>query len=331
MADTSAGLEDTLILRRVSNIQKLRTTGELYYQEKQDLHSEGVPTGESLSTREDSLFNIMLNLTPHWDHDANRWSFYGTIQDLQNLQNRIGLVGKDGRRIEITEHSLKNRYDPFFTHKTLWTTEFLKGKARTLSKESPIEEFYMRTYKGRSDVKQDNLVQSKFVLDRSKLEIVSPQIIKEKKSREIDKILEGTQKLAKMSHERMKRIAAIIDPPGYNENYPDPDALKTLLYDSCINSEESNTSRFGTKTYQDRFLELAAMDNATIDVVSKIHSAIKKGIIKPRTTGYLFKGETIETLDGNKIKSDSALEQYYLSDKNLKAFEKLEDVLEATE
>jgi hypothetical protein len=311
---------EVIILKRKGNLGQLKTNGDIYNQQNIDPNSEGQFSGETLS-KDEPLLGVMMNLTPFWKGD--RWAFDGQVSDLKRIAKSLGLTDSTGDIITVDETSLVNRFDPFFSHMFLWTSTKMVGSSKTLTNDSAIEEFYMRVYRDRSNVKQSNKVQSKFDTEGSKLEIISPKIEKETKAKNISKKVKLTTIFGGMSHERKKKIAAILDPPGYSDNYNDPEALDTLIYSYCIDGNEKMP---GTKRlYSDMFLMFSDMDNTQLDVYTAVYSAIRKNLIRRSKTGYTLKAVPIS---GDSIITDELLINFYMHNDNLEKFDELLELLE---
>ena len=312
-------MEDTLFLKRESKLSKFKTSEDVYYQEKQDFDSEG--SAYDTFNKNQGLIGVLTNLTPHWDKDKNEWSFEGNFADLTSICNRLRLSDdKTGLPVKVSEDSIHNRLDPFFNHKYLWTTTFMEDNSKVLSKsEGPLIEFYMRVLKAREDIKQPGSeeLQSSFETDKTNFVLTSPiQEIREKKV-VADELKESWKLFLALekNFDKLKRIVAIMDPPGFNDSYNDQTALQTLVTTSIIENDEMD-NRYGMSPRK-YFVKLCKLDNAELDIYSIVFAAKRYGIIRVKRTGATLNGEQIG--DG-LIKSDKDLINFYLQDRNAKAY-----------
>jgi len=319
--------EDLIILKRKQNLGQLFKPTPYMYQQSIDYGSEGAeienPDGtiDEFDPKRDNLLGTTSNLTPHWDKENRRWAFEGSIIDLQNIQKELKLRDKNDKLIVIDEDSFTNRLDPFFNHKHLWTSVVMRDGKIPLTNKTKLEEFYQRVYKGRDDIEQNGKDQSTFETDRSNLELISPKAIKEKSSKDIDMALKANMYLAEMNFDKQKRIAAILDPPGYNEKHNDPEAIKIMLYDSCVINSEQEIDQ---KTIQKRFVELAEMNNSDLEVLFIVFQAKNTGKIRRLNGVYHFDGEALGEGD-DKVKTMDHLIKYFLKGKNFDTYKKVED------
>lgn len=312
-------MEETLFLKRESKLSKFKISDDIYYQEEKNFESEGEPI--DTFNKNQGLIGVLTNLTPHWDKDKNEWAFDGTFADLKHICDRLRLSDeKTGLPIQVTEYSVHNRLDPFFNHKTLWTSTFMEDNSKVLSKnEGPLEEFYMRVLKARDDIRQpgSEKPQSTFETDKTNFVLTSPiQEVREKKViadelKEAWKLFIALEK----NFDKLKRIVAIMDPPGFNDSYNDQTALHTLVTTSIIENDETD-NRYGISPRK-YFVKLCKLDNAELDIYSIVFAAKRFGIIRVKRTGATLNGELI---GGGQIKSEKDLINYYLNDKNAKEY-----------
>lgn len=321
-------MQDTLFLKRESKLSKFKTSDDIYYQEKRNYEEEG----EKLETfnKNQGLIGVLTNLTPHWDSNKNQWSFAGSVADLQSICNRLRLSDeKTGLPIKVDEFSLHNRLDPFFNHKYLWTSTFMEDNSKVLTVEAgPLEEFYMRTLIAREDIKQPGSeeLQSSFETDKTNLVLTSPiQEVRAKKE-VADEVLEAFKLYGALekNFDKLKRIVAIMDPPGFNDSYNDQTALQTLVVDSILTNDETD-NRYGISPRK-YFIKLCKLDNAELDIYFTVSAAKNFGIIRVKRTGATVNGEPIGE---GQIKSEKDLINFYLNDKNSKAYLDLVDMVEA--
>lgn len=321
-------MEKTIILKKKGNLKKYKSTG-IHLIDKKEYEKAQTPSeleGEFYQDISDDqpLMGTVKNLTPHYNSHRNEWSFEGEFQDLKRIAEGLRLTDEEGQIITVDETSLKNRYDKFFNHKTLWTSTFMEEGSIALSDSDFLQEFYMRTYLGREDIPRTGKKMSTFMTAGSGFEIIVPTEIQNKKSKKIDKEMEAVMLLKEMTYDKQKRVAAVINPVGFKMNHNDPDALRTLLYNSCVQNDEQMHNKWG-KTYQDVFLEIGSLPNDRLEIYWKVFQLKNHNIIKVSGThGATFRGEPI----GNgKITTDRMLINYYLDPENYEDFKKVEQEL----
>jgi len=320
-------MENTLFLRRESKLSQFKTSDSMYYQEKIDYESDG----EAFETfdKKQGMIGVLTNLTPHWDHTKNQWSFYGSFADLKRICDKLRLSNKKtGKTVEVNESSIYNKLDDFFNHEYLWTSTFMQDNSKILSTDGgPLEEFYMRVLKGRDDIKQpgSEKIQSSFDTDKNNFILTSPGQETREKKVVADELKEAWKEFLKLekNFDKLKRIVAIMDPPGFNDSYNDQTALQTLVTTSIIENDEMD-GRYGMSPRK-YFTYLAKLDNAELDIYSIVFSAKNFGMIRVKRTGATLNGEPIG--DG-LIKTDKDLINFYLQDKNAKAYLELVALVE---
>jgi hypothetical protein len=317
---------DTLIVRRKSDLSKLKTSDEIYYQEHKDYTNEGEPI-DVFSKTSQSVIGTMSNLTPHWDNDKKEWSFFGGYQALHEIAKKLQLRDKNNELLLPNEYSLKNPHDPFFAHKTLWQTTFIEEGSKYLTDQDPLEEFYMRVLRGREDIEQPDREekQSSFLTDGSKLEIVSPRTELISKKDKIDEEVEAVilYDSVRKNFDKMKRIVSIADPPSYDESYNDPVAMEALIKHELVDNTQFVT-KYGT-TARKYFIHLCNLSNEDIEVYSKVLKAAQSGIIRRNSkSGYTLKGDKLA--DGS-ITDDKKLVEFFQKDENISYYTKLEDLI----
>lgn len=318
---------ETLIVRRKSDLSKMKTSDEIFYQEHKDYTKEG----EAIDTfykNTQSVIGTMSNLTPHWDPDRGEWSFYGGFQALFEIAKKLQLRDKNNELILPNEYSLKNPHDPFFAHKTLWQTTFMEEGSKYLTDETPLEEFYMRVLRGREDIVQpdrDPGEQSAFLTAGSKLEILSPRAELKVQSDKIDDEVEAIllYDSLRKNYDKMKRIVSITDPPSYDETYNDPVAMAALVKHELVDNTQFVT-KYGT-TARKYFVHLCNLPNEDLEIYSKVLKAAQDGIIRRNSkSGYTMKGEKLA--DGS-ITDDKKLVEFFQKDENISLYSKLEDLI----
>lgn len=323
-------MEGTLIVSRTSDLGKLRTSSDIYWQEKKSYDDEGTPM-EGYNSNTQAIIGTMQNLTPHWDGMKNEWSFYGGIQALIPIAKKLSLRDKNGNVLIPDEHSLTNRYDPFFAHLDLWKSEFIEETSKVLTPDTAMGEFYMRVLKGREDIEDDSREgeQSAFLSGKGKLKISSPKDAQVKRAKQIDEETEAWELFIslKQNFDKLKRIVAIADPPEFNEKYNDQQALAALVRDEFI-TNDTPVTRYGT-TARKYFVHLCNLSNEDLEVTSKVMAASRAQIIRRSTSeGYSFQGER---LNEGTVRNDKQLVEYFKDDANIKEYLRMEKLLEEKE
>jgi hypothetical protein len=318
---------ETLIVRRKSDLSKLKTSDEIYYQDSKDYTKDGEAI-DTFSKNSQSVIGTMSNLTPHWDYTKNEWSFYGGFQSLLEIAKKLQLRGQNNELLLPTEYSLKNPNDPFFAHKSLWQSTFMEEGSKYLTEETPLEEFYMRVLKGREDIEQPDREpgeQSAFLTSGSKLEILSPRAELKVQSNKIDEEVEAIllYDSLRKNFDKMKRIVSIADPPSYDESYNDPVAMAALLKHELVDNTQYVT-KYGMEARK-YFMHLCNLPNEDLEVYSKVLRAAQDGIIRRNSkSGYTMKGELLAE---GSIRDDKKLVEFFQKDENISYYSKLEDLI----
>jgi hypothetical protein len=314
--------QEVVVLKRVSKLGKLKSSEQIYHQDKKDYDEQGTPF-DTLNISQQGFLGVVNNITPHWNYNEGKWAFAGSYADLVAIAKQIRLTGADGKVIIPTEDSAYSRQDPFWGHKTLWTTEFMRDNVHSFTESNPYSRLFSLILKGREDVEDptSSIERSKMDTESSGLVLMSNKIENVKKSEKIDEELEAIELFISLSKnfDKLKRIASIIDPPGFNDSYNDPTALKVLIKTSVVDVED-HTVKFGMSPRR-FFVKLCKLDNATLDIYSNVSRAIQLGVIRPNTTkGYAING--IPILDG-AIRSHKQIIDYYLDADNITKYENL--------
>jgi hypothetical protein len=323
-------MEGTLIVSRTSDLGKLKASQNVYWQQSKSFDQEGEPF-EQYSSQTQAVIGTMQNLTPHWDGRKNAWSFFGGIKALVPIAEKLSLRDKEGKIVMPDEHSLTNRFDPFFGHLELWKSEFIEETSKVLTPDTPMGEFYMRVLKGREDIEDESREgeQSAFLVGRGKLKISSPLDAQLKRTKQIDEESEAWELFIslKQNFDKLKRLVAIADPPSFNESYNDQQALAALVRDEFI-TNDTPVTRYGT-TARKYFVSLCKLSNEDLEVTSKVMAASRAQIIRRNTSeGYTFQGER---LNEGTVRNDRQLVEYFKDDANMSDYRKMEKLLEEKE
>jgi len=189
----------------------------------------------------------------------------------------------------------------------------------------------MRVLKGREDIENDSREGeiSSFESSKGKLRISSPKDEQVKKAKVIDEESEAWELFIslKQNFEKLKRIVAIADPPSFNESYNDQQAMAALVRDEFL-TNDTQVTRYGT-TARRWFIYLCNMPNEELEAATKVMTASRMNIIRRNTSeGYSFQGEK---LDEGTIRTDKALINYFMDDKNMADYRKMEKAIEEKE
>lgn len=319
---------EPIILKRKSNLSQFRVDSTVYQQKEMDYEKDGEPILDEKFNPTMSLLGSMQNLTPHYDSDKSRWSFYGTFEDLQRIAKQLSLEDPNTKQvIVVNESTLNNRYDPFWAHPTLWKSIFVEENARYLEPNSPLNELYIRILRGREDIQQpDRTDQSTFDTDRSNLELISPNMDKKKKVVNASKKKQAMKYFLDLTenHEKMRMIAEILNPVDL-DSAKDNESLEALIQEEFVNNDEFVT-KYGT-TALDQFIKVCEYTNPELSIYHLGIQAIRLGIIRVSVAdGYSFRGERI---DNGSIKSDNDLYKFLQNTNNSSFFLQVEKAVEA--
>lgn len=318
---------EPIIIKKKSNLAKYRPDTNIYFQKDRNYDEEGEVIPDDKFNPTQNLIGAMQNITPHWDDDAGKWSFYGTVEDLQRIAKRLGLTdAKTKQIITVDEGDLYNRYSPFWGHTALWKSLFIEDASRYLEADKPINELFNRVLRGREDLEQPGRTdQSKLITDRASFELISPTIEKDKKKQSADEVTKAMKLYIELisDEDRLNLVYLVLDPPDYEENKDDKGAIEADLQAQFVNGDEY-VSKYKTSTRK-FFNEVASLNNAELVTYSTAIRAKKAGVIRPSMNdGYTFKGEK---LDMGNIKSDAELCKFLLSPDNSDIFLAVEEAL----
>lgn len=319
---------EPIILKRKSNLSQFRVDSTVYQQKEMDYEKDGEPILDEKFNPTMSLLGSMQNLTPHYDSDKSRWSFYGTIEDLKRIATKLSLEDPTTKKIiTVDESTLHNRFDPFWGHPTLWRSVFVEENARYLEPSSPLNELYIRILRGREDIQQpDRKDQSTFDTDRSNLELISPNMDKKKKSANAAIKKKAMQIFLSLVEDpdKLRIVAEILNPVDL-DSAKDNESLEALVQEEFVNNEEF-VGKYGT-TALEQFIKVSEYDNQDLSVYHLGVQAIRLGIVRvSMSDGYSFRGERIHN---GSIKSDTDLFKYLKEPNNAPLFLQIEKAVEA--
>jgi hypothetical protein len=301
------------------NLYKLDTNKQFGYEEEEG-ELDGVYKGNT-------FLGAKRNVTPTWDDDNNKWAFDGEWEELKAIQARLKLRDERGMLFEINEDTLYNRYDPFWGHKSLWTGKIMDEGSVALNSENPLDHLLIKVHRGLPKVHQIGSEQSPYMVSDSELEILSPKYEDEEMMKSGKKQVDAVVLFSKMSYDKQKAIAHLMQLPGYNNKEIDPQVIYGLVLHGAVNNTDKYFKYGSDITYQERFVQLANYTNEKLNILTKVQEAIDSGgIVLRQSTGYTFNGEKLA--DGT-IRSLRQLHDFYLSPKNTPMVVELDNYLEA--
>lgn len=314
-----------VVLKKINKLENLKVQPTLYNQDTYNPDEQGVIEGQY---KGNTLLGSKRNVTPSYDSLKQRWSFSGTVADLQELQKELKLRDEAGNLIKIEEDSLTNPWDKFWGHKALYTTKIMEEGSTALNPTNAFDKLMIMVHRGSSFVKGASDVQSSYVLADSNLEIISPRHEIEKEAKSVDKLVKAMQLLGAQGAEKMSAIAYLMELPGHKYGDLDSERLKGILAAAAVNLNEDRRAGRGI-TFQDRFIELSESTNEELNMMQKIMEAKMRGAITPNVkTGYTYKGERLD--DGN-VRNDRDLMRFYLNPRNYEKYNELTTFLLDTE
>lgn len=317
---------EPIVLKRKSNLSQFNVDKNVYAQRDMDYESDGELITDEKFNPTMNLLGSMQNLTPHYDSDKNKWSFYGTIEDLERIAKALSLQDEKTKQIiKVDESSLYNRFDPFWAHQSLWKSVFIEENARYLEPNTPLNELYIRILRGREDIQQpDRNNQSTFDTDRSNLELISPNM--EKKKKTDDAALQ--KKAMKLffevieKPERLDRVLEVLNPVDLGLATTQ-EQKEALLQTEFVNNNEY-VPKYGTSAMK-QFIEVCELDKVDLEVYYLAVQAIRLSVVRVSTSdGYSFRGEVINS---GSIRSDNDLFRYLKDPKNAPLFIQIEDAI----
>lgn len=318
--------DSIVVLKKINRLEQIKVQPTLYKQDKYDPESPGELEGQY---KGNTLLGSKRNVTPSYDSLKGQWAFAGTLQDLKRIQDRLKLRDENNKLIEIQEDTLTNMFDPFWAHTSLYTKKIMEEGSTSLNLNDPLEELLYLVQKGSSFVKGAKENQSAYIIADSNLELIVPRREIEAEAKSVDKTIKAIKLLDAMGLEKMNTVAYLMDLPGYQYNDKDSERLKALLYSSAAMNTHPMYKVGAGITHQDRFIELAEVNNEELNIMKKVQQAKIQGAISANTrTGYTFKGER---LDDGSIKNDRDLMRFYLNHKNHESLKELENYLLDTE
>lgn len=308
---------------------KSKITPMLYHSKSRNPKEDGDLEGEYKGK---TILDTKHFISPYWSDLKKRWSFHGSGQKLSELIDKMKLRypqnhNQAGQIIKASENDaerLTNRFDDVFTHPDMYGKYFMQNGRVSLNLSDPRQEFLYLCFKGDPSVddKASDEPVNKFIQAGSKYELVSPKKENQTKKRDTSRKVRAYGLLGAMENdeERMRAICTIMSLPQYSKS-TDVSGLYVLLGDMAVENE-TFVAKFN-KTYQDRFIELAEMNDEDLNLNGKVFEARNRGLLRKRKGHYLLNGEKIDGVD-----DDIQLVKYFQNPKNQEHYLKLLDLLE---
>lgn len=321
------GLEK--IVRDVNSGAKVNPM--LYTASSKSREEDGILEGEYKGK---TIIGTKHFIAPHYIDLKKRWGFDGSVQKLSELIGKMKLRypkghPQEGQMIKSNGDKdierLTNRQDDIFNHPDFYGKYFMESGRVSLDLSDPKQEFLYLCYRGDTateDKSSDEKV-SKYFSAGAKYQLISPKKETQAKKRDADKEVEAIKLLAAMdgNEDRMRAVAVVMQLPGYAPT-TDANGLFILLKD--LGAQNTEFGARYNKSYQDRFIELAKMDDDELNVTSQVIMAKERGFLRKRQGFYLFNGERLDGLD-----NELQLLNYFKSPKNQEDYIKLTQLLES--
>jgi len=305
----------------------------LYSQEIKDRDKEGELIGDYKGT---TFPGAKEGMSPSWIKAQNKWAWGGTVAELGELIGKMRLRypkghDKEGQHIKPgTEEELRDRLgymqDEVFTHPDLYGKYFMIDGKFNFNTASPIEKFLMLCKKGDRNYVQDrggDKSENKYIAAGAKYELVSPKAQQKKRKEEVQEEVRAITLLAALQgdEKRIRAVATVLNLPGYSED-TDVDGIFIMLKDTVVSNLDT-ARKYGGKTNQRRFIEVAEMTNEELDRNSNVVQAIKLGIVRKRDGYILVNGAKVD-----KIYDELGILNYFANPSNQEAYIDLLDALD---
>lgn len=307
---------------------------KLYSQDIKDRDKEGDLMGDYKGT---TFPGAREYISPVWIKSKNQWAWGGTLADLGRLIGKMNLRypknhDKAGQFIKTgTEEELNNRLsyrsDEVFTHPDFYGTYHMLDGKINFNIATPIEEFLMLCQRGDKNYVQDKgneKGENKYIAAGAKYELVSPRAQQKKRKEDIEEDVRAITLLAALRGDeaRLRAVATVLNLPGYDDKTTDADGVFIMLNDTTVTNKDTSR-KYGGKTHQKRFIEVAEMTNEELDRNSNVVQAIKLGIIRKREGYMLVNGAKID-----KIYDELGILNYYANPGNQEQYIDLLDALD---
>lgn len=286
-----------------------------YQQERIDRESDGERIGEF---KEPTLPGSRHYLAPIWNDLKDQWAWAGTQEELSQIATKLKLRydrgAEKGNLISVNDIDVSNRNDPFFRSSFWVAKRFLNGGKLMLNLDQEVDKFFHLNYKGSHKTNDLTDPLNPAFVAGAIYEIVNLKAKEQKKSKNIRSEANALRALSDLAFKNQQLIAEIMD---LECDIKDPDSLYVAIVEqACKNTEV--IARYGGKTAQERFLELAKNKVADLEVFANIIRAKKARVlvIKNGYTQFNTGGRTDK--DGLLIKdrlegasSDISLINYF--------------------
>lgn len=286
----------TVILKKLGGlgtIKSLKGQPTEYYTNSKDRDKDGEYAGVY---REKTLPNARHWLAPYWNDLKNQHCWGGTREQLDLIVDEVKFTFEKGHPrvgevIKPSDVDLFSIRDPFFSHSKWSLNKAMQGGRIMLNRDNPIEEFFHLSYKGNHMVVDRTEGETSLnAVGGAKYELVNPKTAKARRAKDAKKEVDALKLLAANSYQRQQLIAEIMDLKTYDVTDPDPDSLFVALKDEAAENTEIS-SRFGNKTWQDVFIDLADKkmhSNDDLEIMALVIRGKRLGILRQRGNYYQF-------------------------------------------
>lgn len=311
-------------LRRMGSIQKVinkvgGTTIRQYRSETQNRDEDGVPDGDY---KIGQIIGTKQYLAPQWHIRKQQWCFDGELQELNQLIEQMKLRYEDGpRKGEIIsidhakpENRLTDRNDPVFTHSDFYDKFFFESDRADFNQANPKHAFMWMCQLGAPGTLDRSKKKKVSKYDRGilKMEAVSPKNEAKGKREKVENIAKATTLLYMMKddEDKLHTIATAMALPSYNRKH-NTNQVYMAIWSEVIDGNEKPRAKYGNRTIQSRFIELAEKPAAELSIAANVMTGRNSQIIVKRANGYLLNGEVIPD-----VSTDYKLIKYFLEPEN---------------
>lgn len=317
-----AGL--TELLRRSGG-----TTPRLFRSKTKNLQEDGIPDGEYKGKQ---LLDTKRFLSINWDVTRNRFCFAGDERKLAELMEKLQLRyekghPKEGEVIPSNTAGMQITMfkSPFFRHSAFKDKYFFEEGRSNLNLKDPVQEVLWLAHLDDPRVHNTSTTKriSKTQMAGMQIEAVTPSVESRKKVKSAERTAHAIGLLNNIQDDadRMHAIASIMALSAYHEGM-ESKPLFVLLMEAGALLEGEVSKKYGGKTAQARFIELAEMNPADLNVLSHVTNGIRTGIIRRISNGYMFNGIELEGINNEYV-----LGKYFLEPNNQAHFLELQSLL----
>lgn len=300
-----------------------------YLQDVKDRNKEGKLVGDY---KGDALPGTRHGIAPMWNKNKNAWAWGSDSDKLSELIGKIKLRYPKGHKEEgnfLIAGNVADRltyfYDDFFRHPIFYGQIFMENGRVAFDLSNPVHEFLFNCYKGyaKTEDSSDPTKISSAKAAGMQYELVSPnhEVKLEKKEAlaQVDAIVQLSNLVG--DEDRMRAITEIMGLPGYDDNTT-ADGVFLLLKQQAVEQNDP-VSRFSGKTARARFMELASMENESLDSCRNVVIAKNLGILRIYKDHFKLNGREIS---GNY--DETKLISYFLKPESNKDYSELLNTLD---